>query len=248
MLRNYKITVSYDGTRYNGWQKQKNTEATIQGKLEQILYRLSGRETAVHGAGRTDAGVHALGQTANFRLDTALSETELLDYFNRYLPDDIAVLSLKPASERFHSRLSAVGKVYRYRIYTGNAKPVFDRKYMWQFPEELDAERMRQAARLLTGWHDFRSFCGNRRMKKTTVRRLDSIEISSLDGGRELALTFEGNGFLQNMVRILTGTLTECGTGMRNPEEMPQILAAEDRSRAGITAPALGLTLVEVKY
>ena len=129
MLRNYKITVSYDGTRYNGWQKQKNTEATIQGKLEQILYRLSGRETAVHGAGRTDAGVHALGQTANFRLDTALSEAELLDYFNRYLPDDIAVLSLKPASERFHSRLSAVGKVYRYRSYTGKAKPVFWRKY-----------------------------------------------------------------------------------------------------------------------
>lgn len=248
MKKNYKITVSYDGTRYNGWQRQKNVETTIQGKLEQILFRLSGKEISVDGSGRTDAGVHALGQVANFRLDTELTEEELLSYFNQYLPDDIAVLSLKTASERFHSRLSAVGKTYCYRIYTGNAKPVFDRRYIWQVGRPLDADRMRKAASFLLGQHDFRSFCGNKHMNKSTIRRIDAIKIEELDGGRELRLTFEGNGFLQNMVRILTGTLVECGLGEREPEEMKEILEAKERNKAGQMAPAMGLVLVEVKY
>ncbi|MCD2492806.1 tRNA pseudouridine(38-40) synthase TruA [Lacrimispora sp. NSJ-141] len=248
MLRNYKMTVSYDGTRYNGWQKQKNTETTIQGKLEQILFRLTGKEISVQGAGRTDAGVHALGQVANFRLDTDLFEEELLSYFNEYLPDDIAVLSLKAASERFHSRLSAAGKIYCYRMYTGNAKPVFDRRYMWKPDEIPDAERMRRAASFLMGRHDFKSFCGNRHVNKSTVRNLERISIEESGGGRELRLTFEGEGFLQNMVRILTGTLFECGIGEREPEEMTGILEALERSRAGQMAPAKGLTLMEVRY
>ena len=248
MVKNYKMTISYDGTRYNGWQRQKNVETTIQGKLEQILFRLSGKEISVDGSGRTDAGVHALGQVANFRLDTGLTEGELLSYFNQYLPDDIAVLSLKTASERFHSRLSATGKTYCYRIYTGNAKPVFDRKYMWQVDGSLDAERMKRAASFLLGQHDFRSFCGNKHMNKSTIRRIDSITIEELDGGRELRLTFKGSGFLQNMVRILTGTLVECGLGDREPEEIQEILEAKDRSRAGQTAPSMGLTLMEVNY
>ena len=246
MVKNYKIIVSYDGTRYNGWQKQKNVESTIQGKLEALLTRLAGKEVTVQGSGRTDAGVHALGQVANFRMDTELSEGELFQAMNQYLPEDIAVLELKTASDRFHSRLSAVGKTYCYRIYTGEAKPVFDRKYVWQLPERPDVSRMRKAATFLLGQHDFRSFCGNKHMNKSTIRRLDRIEI--VEDGEELRLVFEGNGFLQNMVRILTGTLVECGLGERSPEEMKEILEARDRSASGQMAPARGLTLVEVRY
>ena len=246
MVKNYKIIVSYDGTRYNGWQKQKNVESTIQGKLEALLTRLAGKEVTVQGSGRTDAGVHALGQVANFRMDTELSEGELFQAMNQYLPEDIAVLELKMASDRFHSRLSAVGKTYCYRIYTGEAKPVFDRKYVWQLPERPDVSRMRKAAAFLPGQHDFRSFCGNKHMNKSTIRRLDRIEI--VEDGEELRLVFEGNGFLQNMVRILTGTLVECGLGERSPEEMKEILEARDRSASGQMAPARGLTLVEVRY
>ena len=246
MVKNYKIIVSYDGTRYNGWQKQKNVESTIQGKLEALLTRLAGKEVTVQGSGRTDAGVHALGQVANFRMDTELSEGELFQAMNQYLPEDIAVLELKTASDRFHSRLSAVGKTYCYRIYTGEAKPVFDRKYVWQLPERPDVSRMRKAAAFLLGQHDFRSFCGNKHMNKSTIRRLDRIEI--VEDGEELRLVFEGNGFLQNMVRILTGTLVECGLGERSPEEMKEILEARDRSASGQMAPARGLTLVEVRY
>ena len=246
MVKNYKIIVSYDGTRYNGWQKQKNVESTIQGKLEALLTRLAGKEVTVQGSGRTDAGVHALGQVANFRMDTELSEGELFQAMNQYLPEDIAVLELKMASDRFHSRLSAVGKTSCYRIYTGKAKPVFDRKYVWQLPERPDVSRMRKAAAFLPGQHDFRSFCGNKHMNKSTIRRLDRIEI--VEDGEELRLVFEGNGFLQNMVRILTGTLVECGLGERSPEEMKEILEARDRSASGQMAPARGLTLVEVRY
>ena len=246
MVKNYKIIVSYDGTRYNGWQKQKNVESTIQGKLEALLTRLAGKEVTVQGSGRTDAGVHALGQVANFRMDTELSEGELFQAMNQYLPEDIAVLELKTASDRFHSRLSAVGKTYCYRIYTGEAKPVFDRKYVWQLPERPDVSRMRKAAAFLPGQHDFRSFCGNKHMNKSTIRRLDRIEI--VEDGEELRLVFEGNGFLQNMVRIMTGTLVECGLGERSPEEMKEILEARDRSASGQMAPARGLTLVEVRY
>ena len=245
---NYRIVVSYDGTRYNGWQKQKTTGETIQGKLETLLTRLAGEEITVQGSGRTDAGVHALGQTANFRMDTELSEAELMEAINSYLPEDIAVLSLKAASERFHSRLSAVTKTYVYRLYTGKAKPVLDRRYMWQPEGPLDLERMRRAAALLLGQHDFRSFCGNKNMKKSTIRRIDSIKLETLADGRELRLTFTGNGFLQNMVRILVGTLVECGRGLREPEDIKRILEAKDRSAAGPMAPAKGLVLLEVNY
>ena len=248
MKQNYKIIVSYDGTRYRGWQKQTNTGDTIQGKLEALLSRMAGEEVAVQGAGRTDAGVHALGQTANFRMDTELSDRELMDAINGFLPDDIAVLSLKRASERFHSRLSAVGKAYCYRIYTGNARPVLSRRYVWNLGRELSVERMEQAAAYLTGLHDFKSFCGNPRMKKSTVRRIDSVKVWREPGEDEVRIRFEGNGFLQNMVRIMTGTLAQCGLFERDPEEIPRILEARDRSAAGPMAPASGLTLVEVKY
>lgn len=245
---NYRIVVSYDGTRYNGWQKQKTTEDTIQGKLETLLSRMAGKEVTVQGSGRTDAGVHALAQTANFRMETELSEQELMDAINGYLPEDIAVLSLKTASERFHSRYNAIAKTYEYRLYIGNAKPVMDRKYVWQPEEKPDLERMRTAAAYVLGEHDFKSFCGNKKMKKPTVRRIDRIEVEEIPERQEAVLRFTGNGFLQNMVRILTGTLVECGQGKREPEQMREILEAKNRSAAGMTAPAKGLSLVRVDY
>ena len=208
---NYKMILAYDGARYDGWQKQGNTERTIQGKLEAALGRLTGETVELQGAGRTDAGVHARGQAASFHLASERDCRELLEELNRYLPEDLAVLSLERAPERFHARLNALGKRYRYQLAFGSRKPVFERKYLYREEKPLDFEAMEQAARYLEGTHDFRSFCGNRRMKKSTVRTLFRIEQQvDLRQGRG-DLIFEGDGFLYHMVRILTGTLLEVG-------------------------------------
>ncbi|MGN0985309.1 MAG: tRNA pseudouridine(38-40) synthase TruA [Candidatus Enterenecus sp.] len=243
---NYKLTIQYDGSRYDGWQKQGNTDNTIQDKLEGVLSRLAGEPVEVHGAGRTDAGVHALGQTASVKLPGDRAPEEVMAYANRYLPEDIAVTAAEGADDRFHARLSARGKVYRYAIRLGGVPDVFRRKYQYRVEGPLDVAAMERAAALLTGTHDYRSFCANRRYKKSTVRTVRAIEIRA--DGPDLTITFRGDGFLYNMVRILTGTLLEVGLGERAAEEMPTILAAKDRSAAGRTAPAQGLTLVEVEY
>ena len=243
---NYKLTIQYDGSRYDGWQKQGNTENTIQGKLEQVLSRLDGRPVEVHGAGRTDAGVHALGQVASVTLPEGFTAEQVKDYCNRYLPEDIAVVDVQVAQERFHARLSATGKVYRYDIRLGTVPDVFRRRYQYRVEEPLDLQAMEQAAQALVGRHDFRSFCANKRYKKSTVREIYSIDIR-LEGS-DLSITFRGDGFLYHMVRIITGTLLEVGLGQRRAEEMEDILSALDRSAAGKTAPAQGLTLVQVEY
>ncbi len=245
-MQNYKITVAYDGTRYKGWQSQKTTEATIQGKLEGVLEKTVGYPVSVTGAGRTDAGVHAKGQTANFRLQEPLDEAELLEWFYRYLPGDIAVLTVKKASERFHSRFFATGKVYCYRIRTSRIPNVFERGYTYTYTEPLSIEAMREAAGYLTGTRDFTSFCGNRHMKKSAVRSLYEIRLQ--EEADELKIFYYGNSFLQNMLRIITGTLLEVGAGQRDPKEIPEILAAKKRECAGFMAPACGLALLEVKY
>ena len=165
--RNIKITLQYDGSRYDGWQKQGNTDKTIQGKLEQILEKMAGQPVEVHGSGRTDAGVHAWGQTANFHLPSScdeMSAEEIKAYMNRYLPDDIAVLSAQEAGMRFHSRLNAVSKTYCYRIETAAKKNVFERRYVYGLGEPLDIAAMRRAAAYLTGEHDFKAFCSLKRM------------------------------------------------------------------------------------
>lgn len=246
MEKNIKLWVQYDGTRYHGWQKQGNTDLTIQGKLEKIFSVLSGKVTEVHGSGRTDEGVHALEQIANVRLDTQLSPQGIKEYANRYLPEDIAVLKAEEVSERFHSRLNAVSKTYLYQIETGAKKDVFLRKYYYGIGKSLNIEQMRQAAEFLVGEHDFKSFCSNKRMKKSTIRTILSIEIEE-DGSR-LMLRYRGNGFLQQMVRIMTGTLIEVGLGQRRPESVKDILKAHDRQAAGFTAPAEGLFLEQVYY
>ena len=247
-MQNYRFLIEYDGTRYNGWQRLKGNDNTIQGKLETVLSRMTGQEVQLTGAGRTDAGVHARGQVANAFLETDLSGDEIRAYMNHYLPEDIRILSLEQAGERFHSRFCARGKLYCYYISTGEKAPVFERKFLYHVEEKPDPEKMRQAAAFLTGSHDFRSFCGNRHMKKSTVRRVDSIDISFDEEREILKLSYQGDGFLQYMIRIMTGTLLEVGYGRRNPEDIPGILEALDREAAGYTAPPQGLFLEKVFF
>lgn len=246
MTQNYKMIIAYDGSRYYGWEHQPNTELTIQGKLESVLSVMTGTETEVIGAGRTDAGVHAKGMVANVHMDTELSEAEICDYMNRYLPEDICVIDIKAASNRFHSRYNATGKTYCYTCYIGDRKPVFNRKYVYVPDRKPDVALMRRAAEYLIGEHDFKSFCGNPKMKKSTVRRIYDIDIAQ--SGSYLNITYHGSGFLQYMVRILTGTLLEVGFGKRKPESIPELLEAGNREQAGFTAPAKGLCLLKVDY
>ena len=249
MKKNYRLTISYDGTRYFGWEHQPSTDLTIQGKLEQVLSRMCPGQDSVPdviSAGRTDAGVHALAMTANVWLDTPLSPVQIRDYMNTYLPEDICIREAAIAGDRFHSRYNAVGKTYRYTCYVGDVKPVFDRKYVWKLDRKPDLDRMKAAAVLLMGTHDFASFCGNARMKKSTVRTVDQIDI--VLNGDYLTFTYHGSGFLQYMVRILTGTLIEVGQGMREPESMSSLLKEKNRSLAAPTAPACGLCLMQVDY
>lgn len=243
---NYKLTIQYDGSRYDGWQKQGNTDNTIQGKLEAILSRCAGEPVEVHGAGRTDAGVHAEGQVASVKLPGNRPAAEVKAYLNHYLPEDIAVIAAEEADDRFHARLSAKGKVYRYAIRMGGTPDVFRRKYQYRVEELLDVDAMRRAAEKLCGTHEFRAFCANKRYKKSTVRTVHAIDLWV--EGADMTITFRGDGFLYNMVRILTGTLIEVGQGLRRPEEMETILASLDRMQAGKTVPAQGLTLVRVEY
>lgn len=245
---NYKMIISYDGSRYYGWEHQPDRE-TIQGKIEKVLARMvdcEPQDLKVIGAGRTDAGVHAKAMVANVFLETELETAQIRDYMNQYLPDDIAIGEVRIASERFHARYNAVGKTYRYTCYVGATKPVFDRKYVLRLDEMPDIHRMKEAAKLLTGKHDFHSFCSNPRMKKSTIRLVDKIEITHK--GDYLYFTVHGTGFLQNMVRILVGTMLEVGQGKMEPEYMTELIAAKDRRLAGPTAPACGLCLIEVDY
>lgn len=243
---NIGVWLSYDGTRYDGWQKQGNTDRTIQGKLEAVLEKLEGSPVEVHGSGRTDAGVHAEGQVANFHLAKSMDPDGIMRYMNRYLPEDIAVTRACVMQERFHSRLNAVRKTYRYQIETAPKKNVFERCYYYGLGQELDVGKMEQAAAILTGTHDYKSFCGNKKMKKSTVRTIEKIEFEQ--SGSRLHIYFTGNGFLQQMVRILTGTLIEVGQGKCAPDKITRILDAQDRQAAGPTAPAQGLFLVNVGY
>ena len=246
MKQNYRMTLQYEGTKYNGWQKQGNTPNTIQEKLEAILQKLDGGEVEVRGSGRTDAGVHAMAQVASFALERPLPPEELMDYINRYLPRDIGVVALEEAEPRFHARLNAKGKWYRYRIHQGGVPDVFGRRYSWPCQEELDIAAMEAAAAHLVGKLDFQSFCDTKPGKKSTVRRVDAITFSR--EGTDIVIDFRGEGFLYHMVRIMTGTLAEAGAHRLLPGQIPGVLAAKDRKQAGPLAPACGLMLMEVTY
>ncbi len=244
-MRNLRLDLCYDGTRYRGWQRLPGREDTIQGKLETALSRILEEPVEISGSGRTDAGVHAKGQVANFHCESAMSCGEILENLRRYLPEDIGIYSCRDVSPRFHARLNAKEKTYCYRIWNSESPCVFDRRYVTVMPERLDADAMREGAELLLGEHDFSAFCGNAKMKKSTVRFIRSIEI--FRHGEELRLRFTGNGFLQNMVRILVGTLVEVGRGERSAGSVPALFGGK-RAEAGFLAPAQGLCLEEVMY
>lgn len=245
-MRNFKMTIEYDGTRYNGWQRQGNIKNTIQEKLETVLSRMAERPVTIHGSGRTDAGVHARGQVANFHLQTRRTPADILEYLNTYLPEDIGVTAVEEVPERFHSRLNAAAKTYVYRIWNSPLPNVFTRRWMLSFPQELNLSAMRRAAGFLLGTHDFMAFCANKRTKKSTIRTVTHLDI--VQDGSEVRIAVRGNGFLYNMVRILCGTLLEVGTGALQPEEIPAILESKNRENAGPTLPAKGLILWEVEY
>lgn len=245
-MKNFMLTLSYDGTRYKGWQKQGATANTIQGKLETALSRILEQDIEIAGSGRTDAGVHARRQVCSFKADTPLSCDVMLTELCKYLPEDIGAVELTEAPPRFHARLSCREKTYLYRIWNSPAPNVFERRYVYRYEAPLDVELMRRSAASLVGRHDFTAFCSDRHMKKSAVRELKSIEISE-DGG-EVRILLTGDGFLYNMVRIIAGTLIEVGSGQRSAESVGDALAAKNRQLAGFTAPAQGLFLWDVKY
>lgn len=244
-MKNFKIILEYDGTRYNGWQKQGNTKNTIEYKFTEILKKMTGKNAEIFASGRTDSGVHAKGQVANFKIETEMSADEVLTYINTYLPEDIRVLSCTEADERFHSRLNAKKKTYIYRIHQGKP-PVFDRKYVFCTDFSLDINAMKKASQHFLGKHDFKSFCTKQKMKKSTVREIFSLDI--VEKGAEIDIIITGNGFLYNMVRIISGTLLAVGKGELSYDAIPEIINAQNREKAGETLPPNGLCLISVEY
>jgi tRNA pseudouridine38-40 synthase len=244
-MRNLRLDICYDGTRYRGWQRLPGKDDTIQGKIEKALSRILEEEIEISGSGRTDAGVHAKGQVANFHCDSTMTAEEILFQLRRYLPEDIGIYSCRDVSPRFHARLNAKEKTYCYRIWNSKEPCVFDRRYVAVMEETLNLDAMNRAAALLCGEHDFSAFCGNAKMKKSTVRYIRSVDIRKQ--GEEIVLDITGNGFLHNMVRIVVGTLIEVGRGVRQPGSIPELFGGK-RADAGFLAPAQGLCLMEVFY
>jgi len=257
---NYRLLIQYDGTRYNGWQRLKNNDNTIQGKIENVLARLMGEPVEIIGASRTDAGVHAKGQVANVHLNKEISADELQNYLNNYLPEDIEIIQVKVVSDQFHSRYNAGNKTYSYTIAMNNRKEVFDRKYIYHLElgvpssrsalrdikkGQLNLQKMKEAAKLLEGEHNFQGFCA-KKMKKSTVRTIEKIEFVQKED--ILRITYVGSGFLYHMVRIITGTLIEIGCGSREIDSIATIIAKKERSEAGYLVPAKGLCLERIEY
>ncbi len=244
-MRNIRLELCYDGSRYKGWQRLPGSEATIQAKLEAALSRILQEPIEVIGSGRTDAGTHAAGQVANFHCESTMPCQELLCQLRRYLPEDIGIYSCRNVSERFHARLNAKTKTYVYSLWNSDAPNVFGRKYVYQDPTALDVESMQVAASLFVGTHDFSAFCANKNMKKSTVRCIHSFSVTR--EGDLITFRVTGNGFLHHMVRILVGTLMEVGRGEREAGSVVELFGAE-RARAGMLVPACGLCLTEVTY
>lgn len=244
-MRNIRLDICYDGTRYQGWQRQSSTDQTIQGKLETALSRILDEPIEISGSGRTDAGTHARGQVASFHCESQLPCEEILAQLRRYLPGDIGIYSCKEASPRFHARLNARGKTYCYRVWNSDAPCVFDRRYVHVLPDALDLQAMETAAKFLVGRHDFAAFCTNAGKKKSTVRTITSFTVERV--GHEVRFRVSGDGFLHNQVRIMVGTLLEVGLGRREPASIVALFDAA-RAMSGEKLPARGLCLEEVRY
>ena len=245
-MRNFKMIVEYDGTAYCGWQRQKNG-TSIQQVLEEAIQLITGQKVAVIGSGRTDAGVHALNQVASFKCSTSLPVNNIYRGMNSVLPPDIVVKEMEEVAGEFHAQRDVKSKVYVYKICNQRLRPALGRNYFWFIRFPLDLERMRKAAQFLIGTHDFSCFCATGTHVKDRVRTIIDIEIKTGDDGL-IEIKVEAHGFLKYMVRNIIGTLVEVGRGKRKPEEMKVIIESRNRKIAGVTAPACGLFLKEVKY
>jgi tRNA pseudouridine38-40 synthase len=247
MTRTLKLTIAYDGTRFVGWQRQAEG-LSIQGLIEDALARFEGRPVAVHGAGRTDAGVHACGQVASVRLTCRHETSVLARSLNAQLPDDVRVIAVDEAAPDFHARYRARSKTYRYALRNVAVVSPFERWYVWHVPEPLDVAAMRAAAALLTGTHDFSAFQSTGNAAGNTVRTITRSELREGAGQGYLAYEVDGDGFLRHMVRAVVGTLVEVGRRWRPPESIAALVEGGSRAQAGATAPAQGLFLVRVDY
>jgi tRNA pseudouridine38-40 synthase len=270
-MARFKITLAYDGAEFSGWQAQPG-QRTVQGELERAWLEITGESVRLNAAGRTDAGVHAAGQVVSVESATHITAEALVGALNAKLPEDVAVLSVEAASDEFHATHDAKRKRYRYSIYNHHRRPIFMRRYAWHVPTPLDVEAMQQGARALVGTHDFVSFQSAGSERESTVRTIFAAEVARSRAGEGdgdhtplartklgrgccdterdalIAIDVEGDGFLYNMVRAIAGTLVEVGRGRRTPQSIAEAVAACDRSAAGQTAPAHGLTLLWVEY
>lgn len=244
-MRNLRLDICYDGSRYRGWQRLNGVDNTIQGKLEKALCGILGESVEIAGSGRTDAGAHAMGQVASFHCESDLPAGEILAQLRRYLPEDIGIYSCQEVHPRFHARLNAKTKTYCYRIWNSPEPCVFQRRYVTIVPEPLDIAAMKQAAGCFIGEHDFSAFCAAKGKKKSSVRKIYRLDIETT--GDELRFMVTGNGFLHNMVRIMAGTLVEVGLGLRDAESIPKLFGGL-RADAGRLMSAQGLCLMEVTY
>lgn len=249
-MRNIRMTIQYDGSRYKGWQKQniKGMDvSTIQGKIENVLSKMTGEEIQVIGCGRTDTGVHADKYTANFKTNSNKNIKDMSKYLHEFLPEDISVISLRDVSDRFHSRLNAISKTYVYTIDNNRFANVFIKKYAYHVEGQLNIEKMKEASKYFIGTHDFKGFSGVKdKSKKSTVSTINYINITEKDN--IIKIEYNGNGFLINMVRILSGTLINVGKGQIEPEDIKKMLQSKQRSELAVKAPAKGLCMKEVNY
>lgn len=247
-MRNIKLVMEYDGSRYDSWQIQPGSlkSLTVQDKVESVLSKMENEPITVIGAARTEAGVHAYGQIANFITNSDMKLYEIKHYLNRFLPRDIAVLEVAEVPDKFHSSFNAKAFRYIYKISMGEVASVFERKYNYYSFHKLDILKMKQAAKHLIGKNDFKAFSDNKRMKKSTERTINQIDIVS--DINEIVITIEADDFWPNMARIIVGTLIEIGDGTKEPDYMKEILESKDREKAGATAEARGLFLEEVIY
>lgn len=245
-MPNFKITIEYDGSDYHGWQRQ-TADRTIQGEIETALMTMTGHRIVLTGSGRTDAGVHACNQAANFQCETRLTPEIFHKGLNSLLPEDIVITSCEMVPETFHARYDAKSKIYHYRILNRPLRVAIFRKYAWHIRKELDLEAMQSALHFIVGTHDFKAFEGSGSPRADTVRCIMNADLVRTDGGY-VVFKIEGDGFLRFMVRNIVGTLVDVGLGKLTPDDFKRVLDSKDRNLAGMTAPAHGLFLMDVKY
>jgi tRNA pseudouridine38-40 synthase len=245
-MKNFKLIIEYDGTGFHGWQRQSE-QRSVQAEIEDAIAIMTRRQVTVNGSGRTDAGVHAMGQVANVALDTRLDATSLQKGLNRLVSPEVVIRSCREVSLAFHARYDARGKTYRYRIVNHPIRPAVGRQYVWWLQRELDTQAMAKALRAVKGTHDFKAFEAAGSPRSTTVRTLDRAELYQIPGSI-IDVVLRADGFLRYMVRNIVGSLVAVGAGRRGPEEMARLLAGKDRRQAAATAPPQGLCLLSVHY